>query len=80
MVQTVKNLPAMLETRVRSLGRDHPLEKGMVTHSRFLPGGFHGWRSLAAYSQWGQKESDTAERLIRSLFTFRGKDTEQLRI
>ena len=80
MVQTVKNLPAMLETRVRSLGRDHPLEKGMVTHSRFLPGGFHGWRSLAAYSQWGQKESDTAERLIRLLFTFRGKDTEQLRI
>ena len=80
MLQTVKNLPAMLETRVRFLGRDDPLEKGMVTHSRFLPGGFHGWRSLAAYSQWGQKESDTAERLTPSLFTFRGKDAEQLRI
>ena len=29
----VKNLPAMWETWVRSLGWDDPLEKGMVTHS-----------------------------------------------
>ena len=27
----------------------------------FLPGEFHGWRNLTSYSQWGQKESDTAE-------------------
>ena len=27
----------------------------------FLPGKFHGVRSLACYSPWGQKESDTAE-------------------
>ena len=27
----------------------------------FLPGEFHGWRSLADYSPWGQKESDTIE-------------------
>ena len=32
----VKNLPAMQETRVRSLGRDDPLEKGMATHSSML--------------------------------------------
>ena len=29
----VKNLPAMWETEVRSLGRKDALEKGMVTHS-----------------------------------------------
>ena len=32
----VKNLPAMQETRVRSLGREDPLEKGMATHSSIL--------------------------------------------
>ena len=31
--QIVKNLPAMQETRVQSLGREDPLEKGMATHS-----------------------------------------------
>ena len=31
--QTVKNLPAMQETHVRSLGWEDPLEKGMATHS-----------------------------------------------
>ena len=76
MVEIVKNLPAMLKTRVRSLGREDPLEKGMVVQSRFVPGGFHGQRSLPAYSQWGQKESDTTKQPARSLFTFKGKDTE----
>ena len=32
----VKNLPAMQETWVRSLGREDPLEKGMATHSSIL--------------------------------------------
>ena len=32
----VKSLPAMLETRVRSLGKDDPLEKKMETHSSIL--------------------------------------------
>ena len=32
----VKNLPAMKETRVRSLGQEDPLEKGMATHSSIL--------------------------------------------
>ena len=36
MVQVVKNLPAMQETWVRSLGREDPLEKGMATHSSIL--------------------------------------------
>ena len=32
----VKHLPAMQETRVRSLGREDPLEKEMATHSTTL--------------------------------------------
>ena len=36
MAQTVKNLPAMQETRVRSLSQEDPLEKRMATHSSIL--------------------------------------------
>ena len=36
MAQTVKNLPAMSETGVRSLGREDPREKEMATHSSIL--------------------------------------------
>ena len=36
MVQTIKNLPAVQETRVQSLGLEDPLEKGMATHSSIL--------------------------------------------
>ena len=36
MAQLVKNLPAMWETWVRSLGWEDPLEKGQATHSRIL--------------------------------------------
>ena len=36
VAQTVKNLPAMKETRVQSLGCKDPLEKGMATLSRVL--------------------------------------------
>ena len=36
MVQTVKNLPAMQEIWVQSLGWEDTLEKGMATHSSIL--------------------------------------------
>ena len=36
IAQMVKNLLAMQETWVRSLGWEDPLEKGMVTHSSIL--------------------------------------------
>ena len=36
MAQTIKNMPAMQETLVQSLGWGGPLEKGMGTHSSFL--------------------------------------------
>ena len=41
MAQIVKNLPAMQETWVQSLGQKNPLEKGMATHSSIL-----AWRIL----------------------------------
>ena len=40
VTQTVKNPPAMQETRVQSLGREDPLEKKVATHSSIL-----AWRS-----------------------------------
>ena len=45
VAQLVKNLPAMWETWVRSLGWVDPLEKGTDTHSNIL-----GWRILVAKS------------------------------
>ena len=36
VVQTIKNLSAMHETWVRSLGQEDPLEKGIATHSSIL--------------------------------------------
>ena len=51
VAQMVKNLPAMLEIWVQSLGREEPLEKEMVTHSSIVsweipwteePGGLSG--------------------------------------
>ena len=36
MAQTVKDLPAVLETQVQSLGWEDPLEKEMATHSSIL--------------------------------------------
>ena len=62
--QLVKNLPAVQETWVRSLGLEDPLEKEMATHSSILawkiswtqePGGL--------CSPWGGEESGTTEQL-----------------
>ena len=36
VAQTVKNLPAMWETKVLSLGQEDPLQKEMATHSSIL--------------------------------------------
>ena len=40
VAQMVKNLPAMQETQVQSLGQEDPLERGMATHSSIL-----AWRT-----------------------------------
>ena len=56
----------MQKTRVQSLGQEDPLEKGTrewLPTSVFLPGEFHGHRSLGGYSPWGGIESDTTEHI-----------------
>ena len=60
MAQMVTNLPAVREAWVQSLGWEDPLEKGIATPV-FLPGEFHGQRSLEGYSPRGHKESDMTE-------------------
>ena len=60
--QMVKNLPAMQETWVQSLGQENPLEEGTAARSSILtwriprteePGGLH--------SPWGHRESGMTE-------------------
>ena len=53
--------------RVRSLVWEGALEEGMQPTPVFLPGESHGQRSLAGYSPWGHKESDTTEPLSRAV-------------
>ena len=62
----VKNLPAMQETRVRSLGWEDPLEKGIATHSSILawripwreePGGLQSVGFQRVGHDWATKTS-----------------------
>ena len=59
----VKNLPIMQEAQVQSLGwiGKIPWRKEWQPTPIFLPGEFHGQRSLAGYSPWGRKELDMTE-------------------
>ena len=61
VAQPVKNLPAMQETWVQSLGRKDPLEREWLLTSAFLSGEFHGQRGLVGYNPQGCKESDMTE-------------------
>ena len=63
MAQTLKNLPAMWETWVWSLGWVDPLRRTWQPTTAFLPGESHGLRSLVGYSSWGHRESDITEYL-----------------
>ena len=68
VTQMVKNLPAMQETLVQSLGWKDPLEKEMAIHSRIL-----AWRILWAeepggLQSIGHKESDMTEQPTLSFF------------
>ena len=56
LAQLIKNLPAMQETWVRSLGWEDPLEEGKATHSSIL-----AWRIPGLYNPWCCKESDMTE-------------------
>ena len=72
---TVKNLPAMWETQVRSLGWEYPLGEGMAAHSSILAWRIPWQRSLVGYSPWGRKESDMTEQLTLSLLPLTGHDS-----
>ena len=50
VVQTVKNLPAMQETKVQSLGWEDPWRREWQSTPVFLPGEFHGQKSLVRYN------------------------------
>ena len=77
----VKNLPAVQETQVCSMGQeDFPAQKWQPTPV-FLPGEFHGQRSLVGYSPWGCIESDTTEQLtlnFKEATVFNGWISERL--
>ena len=53
----VKNLPAMQEIQVQSLGWEDPLEKKWQPTPVSLPGKSHEQRILVGYSPWGCKET-----------------------
>ena len=55
MARRVKSLPATQETQTSCLGQEDPLEKDWLPTPVFLPGEFHGHRSLAGYSSWVAK-------------------------
>ena len=59
----VKNLPAMWETWIWSLGWEDPLEEGMATHASILAWRIAMDREAQWASPWGHKESDTTEQL-----------------
>ena len=64
MARLVKNLPAVQETRVQSMGWEDPLGKERLPTPVFWLGEFHG-----LYSPWGCKELDTTEGLSLSFHT-----------
>ena len=66
----VKNLPAMQETQVRYRVGKIPWRREWQSTPVFLPGEFHGPRSLVGHSPWGCKQSDTTERLHNPSTTF----------
>ena len=63
----VKNLSAMQETQVLSLGEEDLLKKGIATHTSILAWRIPWTEKPAGYSPWDRKELDTTEQLTLSL-------------
>ena len=57
----VKNLPAMWETRVRSLGQEDLLDEEMATHSSILAWKIPWAEEPGSLQSMGHKESDMTE-------------------
>ena len=87
MAQMMKNLPAMQETRVQSLGREDPLEKRMATHSSILvwripwtdePGGLQCW--VHGVAEWDMTEGLTLSHFHFHMMTIILKSLKYLEI
>ena len=61
MAQAVKNLPAMRQTWVESLGGEDPLEKAVATHSSILAWKIGWTEAPGGLQSMGSQESDTTE-------------------
>ena len=68
MALTVKNLPAVQETWVLSLGEEDFLEKGMATHSSILSWRIPWTQESGGLKTMGCKELDTTEHLTLHFF------------
>ena len=66
VAQSVKDLPAVQETWVRSLGREDPLEKEMTTHSSILAWRISWTEEPGGLQYMGSKESGMTEQLTHS--------------
>ena len=55
VAQTVKNMPAVQETRVPSLGQEDPLEKGIAAHSSILAWGIPWTEELDSLKSMGSQ-------------------------
>ena len=65
VAQMVKNLPAVQETCIGSLGQEDSLEKEMATHSSILAWRIPWTEEPGGLSPWGRKELDTTEGLTQ---------------
>ena len=70
VAQMVRNLPAMQETWVGSLGQEDPLEEEMAIHSSILAWRIPWTKEPGGYSPWVCKESDTTKQVTLSLSSY----------
>ena len=79
VAQTIKNLPAMRETQVWSLGREDSLENGLATHSSILawripwteePGGLQSMESQRIRHNWVTNTFSTYREPIYEMYAF----------
>ena len=66
VAQMVKNLPAMQEAWIRSLGQKDPLEEEMTTHSSILAWSIPGTEELAGCHLWVAQSPTQLKRLSSS--------------
>ena len=66
VAQMVKNLPAMQEAQIWSLGWEDPLDKGMATHSSILAWRIPRTEEPGGLQSMGVTESDTTEQLTHT--------------